>query len=81
MKLPKPGSILLVVQPFHTLAGVSYEKGDRLELIEPTGQAPFGFESNLGNWIVKCRYFTPPDPHSIWSGIWLMLEAGLVVIE
>jgi hypothetical protein len=59
-----------------TEADKRYNIGDRLVLLEPTGQAPHGAISNLCNWKVKCRYFEPPVPQSIWSNIWVMIEYG-----
>jgi len=57
-------------------SGIVYEEGDIIELIEPTGQAPFGYQSCLCNWIVKCKAFSPPQPQSIWSCIWLCVDYG-----
>lgn len=73
---PVPGSIYEVVQPFTTLAGKSYEVGMQLELFEETEEWSFGHKSRISNWIVKCPYFSPPAPESIWSSIWIMIEKG-----
>ncbi len=62
------------------LSGVAYGAGDILELIEPTGQMPFGHRSRICNWAVKCKAFRPPMPQSIWSGIWLMVEDGYLEV-
>ena len=72
--IPKSGDILVVKIPFATAAGVEYEYGDRLELIEPTGQSPFGHNSAISNWVVKCKHFSPPAPQSVWASIWGLLE-------
>lgn len=75
---PKSSKIYEIMVSFSTLAGVSYEIGDMLILIEPTTEAPFGRGSNLCNWVVKCKHFSPPDPHSIWSNIWMAIEDGSI---
>lgn len=74
--VPEAGKVFEVVRPFSTVAGVSYQVGDRLELIEPTGQNPFGWETHLPAWVVKCKHFSPPDNRSIWTAIWFMAERG-----
>jgi hypothetical protein len=73
---PVPGSIYEVVEPFTMRSGKAYEVGMRLELYEETDQKPFGYESRISNWIVKCPYFSPPDPRSVWSSIWMLIEQG-----
>lgn len=73
---PIPGSIYEVARPFTTQAGKSYEIGMRLELCDETDQKPFGHESRISNWIVKCPYFSPPAPEAIWSSIWILIEKG-----
>lgn len=55
---------------------LSYQEGDILELVEPTGQAPFGYQSHLCNWTVKCKHFSPPQKESVWSAIWSMVDDG-----
>lgn len=76
--VPEAGKTFVVVESFSTMAGVSYEPGDTLELIEPTGQNPFGFRTHLPVWIVKCKHFSPPDQRSIWTSIWYMAERGMI---
>ena len=76
--LPEPGKVFEITQSFYTTAGVLYEKGDTLELIKSTEESPFGFESHFCNWVVKCKHWSPPDPHSIWSSIWYMIGRGLI---
>ena len=73
---PVPGSIYEVAIPFTTMAGKSYEVGMQLELFEETDAHSFGHRSRISNWIVKCPYFSPPAPESIWSSIWIMIEKG-----
>jgi hypothetical protein len=75
---PIPGSLYEVVRPFTMRSGKSYELGMQLELYEETDQKPFGFESRISNWIVKCPFFSPPDPQSIWSSIWALIEQGYI---
>lgn len=77
----KSGDRLEVVRPFITLANVIYGKGDILELIEPTGQDPFGhgnYFNNPHNWVVKCKAFSPPSPCSVWGGIYQLVELGMI---
>jgi len=64
-----------------TAAEKIYVPGDTLVLLEPTGQAPFNSRSSLCNWVVKCKYYEPPSPRSIWSNIWMMIEEGALVWE
>lgn len=77
----KSGDILVVKHPILTLADKVYNVGDELQLIEPTGMAPFGFKSNLCNWVVKCPYFSPPDDRSVWGGIWMLVERGWLEVK
>lgn len=74
--VPEAGKIFEVVRPFNTIAGVSYQAGDTLELIEPTGQNPFGVKTYLPAWVVKCKFYSPPDKRTIWTSIWYMAERG-----
>lgn len=76
--VPASGKTFEVVTPFYTAAGKSYEIGDILELIEPTGQNPYGWTTHLPAWVVKCKYFSPPDQKSIWTSIWFMAERGMI---
>jgi len=81
MGIPKSGDVLVVKRAFHTLAGVQYDVGDKLILMEPTMQAPWGITSRLCNWLVKCKHWQPPQPQAVWSNIWVCLEEGTLVIE
>lgn len=76
--VPEAGKVFVIKRPFRTVAGVSYERGDTLELIEPTGQDPFGYGRGMPAWVVKCKHFSPPDKRSIWTGIWLMADEGII---
>lgn len=73
---PVPGSVYEVVRQFTVQSGKTYEPGMHLELYEETTEKPFGFESRISNWIVKCPFFAPPAPEAIWSSIWLLIEQG-----
>lgn len=75
---PIPGDIYEFTVETRTAAGKVYNVGDRLELFEETGQAPFGYLSRISNWYVKCKYFMPPQPESVWSSIWNMIEFDLI---
>lgn len=73
----EPGSVYEVVVPFFSAAGRAYHIGNRLELIEPTGQKPWGVIAEGGiNWMVKCPHFAPPAKQAIWSCFQLMIDAG-----
>jgi len=76
--VPESGKVFIIKKPFSTLAGVSYEVGDVLKLVEPTGMSPFGFQSKICNWIVECKHFSPPQKETVWSGIYLMIEKGRI---
>ena len=56
---PVPGSVYEVVRQFTVQSGKTYEPGMHLELYEETTEKPFGFESRISNWIVKCPFFAP----------------------
>lgn len=73
---PVPGSVYEVVRLFYTRSGLFYMPGMHLELLEETSEKPFGAESRISNWIVKCPFFAPPAPESIWSSIWMLIEEG-----
>jgi hypothetical protein len=75
---PIPGSVYQVVKPFLS-AGTwkCYEPGMQLELFEETTEpAPLNEKSKISNWIVKCPFFSPPEPESIWATIWILIEDG-----
>lgn len=61
----------MVVKPFVTLANVIYHYGDILTLRERTQEAPYGYLSSLGNWVVEC-----PHMVSIWSNIEAAVAEG-----
>jgi hypothetical protein len=76
--IPQSGDVYEVIRAFSTLAGVSYDLGDHMELIEPTGQSPYGHQSKICNWVVKCKYWTPPQPQTVWSMIWYLIDQGFI---
>ncbi len=78
---PIPGARYVVAQAFAAMSGKIYEVGMVFELVEETTENPFGFQSKISNWFVKCPYFTPPEPESVWSSIWIMIERGQLVPE
>lgn len=75
---PAPGDRYMVTTPFMTYSGKWYTPGDIFELVEETVEAPFGHKSKISNWYVRCPHFAPPEPESVWSGIWAMIEAGVL---
>lgn len=76
--IPKPGDKYKVICEFWAASGKHYDYGDVLELVEPTGQAPFNFQSAICNWIVKCPHFTPPAKECVWSSIWMLIEHRMI---
>jgi len=69
--LPQAGDVLMAEKLFRTKAGLVYQVGTRLRLIERTQDAPFGMLSSLGNWVVEC-----PFQVSVWTNIELMIAEG-----
>jgi len=67
----KSGQTLIVLKPFMTLGNRLYQHGDELRLIERTEEAPYGYKSSLGNWVVQCPHTT-----SVWSNIEAMVQEG-----
>lgn len=82
----KSGDKLEVVWPFHTRGTLRhfgrskrYEKGHIIEVLEPTGHDPWGYDDPGGRWVVKCPYFSPPQNESIWDhtyGLAMLLHKG-----
>lgn len=79
--IPQSGDIYVVRRKFYALSGCVYDVGDILELIEPTGQAPFGYASGLCNWQVKCKNFQPPDKRAVWSAIWMLIDNRMIELK
>lgn len=69
--LPTPGQEITFKMACRTLAGNHYQSGDNLILIGRTATAPHDVSSSLGNWLVRCKYFT-----SVWSNIEWGLAKG-----
>jgi hypothetical protein len=77
----KSGMKLVVDCEMYTAAGVSYTKGDILELIEPTGQNPFNAKMDEDhNWTVKCKHFSPPDNRAIWCNLRYAVDRGYILL-
>jgi len=79
--VPRAGDVYVVLKPFSTLAGTAanprdYVLGGTLTLVGITDDAPFKSKSRISNWLVRCKYYEPPAPEAVWSGIWSMIEAG-----
>lgn len=79
MLIPKAGDVLVWTCSVSTAAGVTYDEGDTITLIEPTDEAPFNSRSRVSNWRVRCKHFEPPAPQSIWSNIWDAIQSGYLV--
>lgn len=75
-RLPHVGDIYRFTVHCNTLANVSYQPGDTLEIIGRTVDAPHGLTSSLGNLRVKCKYFT-----SVWTNIEMAIAEGILVLE
>ena len=62
-------------------SGKVYLPGETLTLLEKTGLDPFEQGAQLKtehNWLVKCKYYSPPDQESVWATIEHMFERGLI---
>ena len=71
-----PGDIYEFTREYATLAGVSYDAGDQLEIVDRTTQAPHRRASSQ-NFVVKCKHFT-----SVWSNIpWAISEGKLIFVS
>lgn len=88
----KAGQIYVVRELLVTRAGATYIKGDELHVIEPTGQDPhrewekitkhMGLDPKYAiNWMVKCKFWQPPDPRSIWATLPGCIVRGLVYLK
>ena len=72
-----PGDVLVWLDACYTLAGHHFKKGDTIELLERTEEAPFGVRCSLGNWRVKTKYECSED-ETIWSNLdWIFSEGRL----
>jgi hypothetical protein len=75
------GDVLEFILSVRCGSGKVYYPGETLTLLEKTGLDPFGQGASLKtehNWLVKCRYFSPPDQESVWATIYQMFERGLI---
>jgi hypothetical protein len=75
-RLPQPGDVYVFTCPAITLAGVSYNIGDKLEIIERTTEAPHFRRSSLGNIVVRCKHFI-----SVWTNIEWMIVMGRIILQ
>jgi hypothetical protein len=71
----QPGQVLRVMKPVVTLGNFCYYQGDILELVERTQEAPYGYQSSLGNWVVRC-----PHQVSVWSNIEAAVAEGELTV-
>ncbi len=67
-RLPEPGDVYETTMPFGTLAKVSYNIGDRFEVLERTRLTRHGRVSSIGNLLIKCRHRT---------SVWTEFDAGV----
>jgi hypothetical protein len=70
-RLPQVGDVYKFEYPIWTLAQVTYDVGDTLEIVARTTAAPHHRTSSLGNLTVRCKYMT-----SVWTNIELMIANG-----
>jgi len=71
-----PGDIYEFTREYSTLAGVIYNVGDQVEILDRTTQAPHRRASSQ-NFVVKCKHFT-----SVWSNIpWAVAEGRLIFVS
>lgn len=71
-----PGDIYIYTQTVYTVGGKSYNRGDKLKILGPTDEAPYGFRSNRGNFNVSCKHYLSG---SVWSSIWDGIEQGWLI--
>jgi hypothetical protein len=67
------GETLIVLIPFLTAGAEWFARYDTMTLVERTDEAPFGFTTTLGNWIVRAH-----DNASVWSSIEWLLHTGVL---
>lgn len=72
-RLPVAGDVYVFNVPVLSFAGVLYEPGDQLKIIERTTEQPHGRLNTLGNLRVRCKALT-----SVWTNIELMLDDGVI---
>lgn len=75
-----------VVVPFYTRALIkyfrlkeSYKPGQILEIVGPTTEDPWNYADAGGQWSVKCPFFSPPQPESVWThneGLAMLIAKG-----
>lgn len=86
MREPKSGDVYDVIKRFATKGTNEsdlspYEVGDTLELLEPTGQNPFTYNTPKDFWKVKCKHFQPPDNRSVWACIPEFISQGYIKLK
>jgi hypothetical protein len=87
IRLPQAGDVYVFTHEAVTEASRLecnfYHKGDTLTLLEPTGLAPWDVISHEGhNWLVKCKYYAPPQSKAVWSAIvWGIDEGWLELVS
>lgn len=74
MSVPGVGSVLVFKVAASTLGDFTYERGDKLTLLSPTEDAPFGHSSGICNWNVRCKHMES----SVWSSIWWLLDNSML---
>lgn len=61
-RIPQPGDEYEFTCPVSTRAGVTYQKGDLLKVLDRTSKAPNFELSSLGNLVVEGKFGT-----SVWA--------------
>lgn len=75
---PKCGETYIFTTSFYIPSGLRIEVGDKLFLIEPTGQNPHGyFDYVTGhNWTCK-----GPNGVTVWSTVPWAIDLGYLVLD
>lgn len=75
---PKCGETYVFTVSFYIPSGFRINKGDKLLLIEPTGQNPHGFFDHITghNWTCK-----GPNGVTVWSTVPWAIKHGLLMLE
>jgi hypothetical protein len=76
MIMINPGDIYTYTRTVYTIGGKSYNSGDKLKILGPTDEAPYGLRSKRGNFNVQCKHYLNG---SVWSSIWYAIEMGWLI--
>lgn len=75
------GDMLAFSDEATTKAGHWFDKGDTIQLLKRTTDAPWGVECSLGNWRVRTKYDCTKD-EMVWSNIdWIYADDRLQRVD